>query len=249
MLLGFILFAVLVLGAALCVLALLLLGAALGAQLLALILAAAGASALASTAGALQLLAAAAFAFGIVLVIVGALSLLFPAVRAFLDGLRLLLRIAMHGLLIEGLPGILRTAATALETGGNVLAGPRDGPAEGSVSDGLTKAGQKLIAASAAVPQVKTVAPAREALWLRFNNAGHRTQGYVPQPAGAPDDATIVTNVVVGDAPISTLTSALDQSGGFVQGLGTGAANTGHALQDSASALREAATLIEQATQ
>ena len=253
MLLGFSLLFLLLLGGGLFLLSLIFVAIGVGMQLF---------SALASSnvpwvpplAMGIQLAATTAFALGVVLIVVGLTAFLFPAVRAFLNGLRILFRLALDSQLMVDLPVWLRAAAAALRAGGVLLCGPAEGPTTGSATDMLNQAQARLHDAGNAVPSVPTVSHNHEQFFLETSTdqygGVHRVHGFVPRPpavSGIPD-IDIVTSVTIGSADVSPFANALNYSGDRVAELKGSVEGTGKVLHETANALDEIAGLVEQST-
>lgn len=240
--LGFALLLALCLGVALFLLSLLLLGVALGLQLfIALAALAPGGGLVVSLATGVQLAGGSAFLLALVLIVVGMSALLFPPVLVFLRGMVALLRLAAGGAELLGfLVPPLRAAAAAMRIGGGVLSGP--------ASTTLTAVGDKLIGAGDAVPEIPTVDFSAESLWLRFDQSGSRTEGFLPQPPLVPN-VEVVTSLTVGQAPVGPIVDGLKDSGNGVKAFSEGAETVGSRMHEAGDAIDAIADLLEQATQ
>lgn len=114
---GLILLCLFILGAALFFLALVFLAINLGFQLFGATIGG-GAGWLPSLSTSVQLASGSAFALGVVLVGIGLIAFLSPAVRAFVKGLALLFRLALSPVftdLMRQLPNVLRQTAAVLD--------------------------------------------------------------------------------------------------------------------------------------
>jgi len=251
---GLILLCLFILGAALFFLALVFLAINLGLQLFGATIGG-GAAWLPSLTTSVQLASGSAFALGVVLVGIGLIAFLSPAVRAFVKGLALLFRLALSPVftdLMRQLPNVLRQTAAVLDGGGRFLVSPTD-PAHAPDSPDaqhhpLTMAGNDLNNASSGFPEVPVITYELKPLWLKIEN-NHYVEGYVPQPLLAPDKAQVVTSLSQSAATVTPVTSALSNLGGLLHDAGYNAINVGSDMRQAATTLDHAADLIEQVFQ
>ena len=250
---GLVLLFLLLLGAALFLLALIFLAISVGLQLFGV---AAGVAWVPTLATSVQLAAGSAFALGVILIAIGLTAFLSPAVRAFLKGLVLLVRLALSPAftqLIHRLPQILRQTAALLDGGGRVLIAPQD-PANAPdppdvTNHPLTRVGSSLSDASTQFPEVPAIDFRLVPLWLKFDDHNNYVEGFIQKLPGMPDDAKIVIFMRKDAAATGPVTGALSGLGDVFEDAGRNAVNVGTEMRQTAVTLNQGADLIEQALQ